>query len=170
MLRVPFEVCLMCCPTRRGVVRAGGRVRRRNVDDGPASVKLIIEQTARDGPCPACGVLPSTVKDRPQVRIKDLPASGQQVELWWRKRRLVCAEALCPRQSFTQTSHGGAAPSAGDRAAAGQARLGDRVEQPAGRRRRRRVRRVVADRAQGADRRGGPLAAGAGADDAAGDR
>ena len=30
---------------------------------GPASVKLIIEQTARDGPCPACGVLSSTVKD-----------------------------------------------------------------------------------------------------------
>jgi transposase len=71
---------------------------------GPASVKLTIEQTARDGPCPACGVLSSTVKDRPQVRIKDLPASGQQVELWWRKRRLRCVEPLCPRRSFTQTS------------------------------------------------------------------
>jgi transposase len=71
---------------------------------GPASVKLIIEQTARDGPCPACGVLSSTVKDRPQVRIRDLPASGQQVELWWRKRRLRCVEPLCPRRSFTQTS------------------------------------------------------------------
>ena len=71
---------------------------------GPASVKLIIEQTARDGPCPACGVLSSRVKDRPQVRIRDLPASGQQVELWWRKRRLRCVEPLCPRRSFTQTS------------------------------------------------------------------
>jgi transposase len=71
---------------------------------GPASVKLIIEQTAQDGPCPACGVLSSTVKDRPQVRIRDLPASGQQVELWWRKRRLRCVEPLCPRRSFTQTS------------------------------------------------------------------
>jgi transposase len=70
---------------------------------GPAAVKLIIEQTARDGPCPACGVLSSTVKDRPQVRIKDLPASGQQVELWWRKRRLCCVEPLCPRRTFTQT-------------------------------------------------------------------
>jgi transposase len=44
------------------------------------------------------------VKDRPLLRVKDLPASGQQVELWWRKRRLLCVEALCPRRSFTQTA------------------------------------------------------------------
>ncbi len=30
-------------------------------------------------------------------------ASGQRVELWWRKRRLACRETLCPRRSFTQT-------------------------------------------------------------------
>jgi len=69
---------------------------------GPAAVQLIMEQTAREGPCPACGVVSSAVKDRPLVRIKDLPASGQLVELWWRKRRLLCAEPLCPRRSFTQ--------------------------------------------------------------------
>ena len=69
-----------------------------------SSVKVIIEQTAREGPCPACGVLSAAVKDRPVMRLKDLPASGQTVELWWRKRRLVCAEALCPRRSFTQAS------------------------------------------------------------------
>ena len=44
------------------------------------------------------------MKDRPLRRIKDLPASGQSVELWWRKRRLACLEELCPRRSFTQTS------------------------------------------------------------------
>ena len=38
------------------------------------------------------------------MRLKDLPASGQRVELWWRKRRLVCADPLCPRKTFTQTS------------------------------------------------------------------
>ena len=38
------------------------------------------------------------------MRLKDLPASGQTVELWWRKRRLVCGEALCPRRTFTQAS------------------------------------------------------------------
>ena len=69
---------------------------------GPTMVKMIIEQTAREGPCPACGVLTSAVKDRPVMRLKDLPACGQTVELWWRKRRLVCGEQLCPRRTFTQ--------------------------------------------------------------------
>ena len=69
-----------------------------------AAVEVIVEQSAREGPCPTCGVLSSAVKDRPLRRIKDLPASGQTVELWWRKRRLVCAEGLCPRRSFTQTA------------------------------------------------------------------
>jgi transposase len=68
------------------------------------TVKLIIEQRAREGPCPACGVLSGAVKDRPVMRLRDLPASGQTVDLWWRKRRLVCAEACCPRKSFTQVS------------------------------------------------------------------
>jgi transposase len=71
---------------------------------GPTAVELIMEQAAREGPCPACGVLSSTVKDRPMVRVKDLPASGQTVKLWWRKRRLLCREEPCPRRSFTQTA------------------------------------------------------------------
>jgi transposase len=70
----------------------------------PTAVKVIIEQAAREGPCPDCGVLSVTVKDRPLRRVKDLPALGQTVELWWRKRRLICAEELCPRRSFTQTA------------------------------------------------------------------
>ena len=71
---------------------------------GPGQVKIIIEMRSREAPCPGCGVLSSRVKDRPLRRIKDLPASGQSVELWWRKRRLSCLEALCPRRSFTQAS------------------------------------------------------------------
>ena len=71
---------------------------------GPDAVRLIMDQVVREGPCPACGVLSSTVKDRPMVRVKDLPASGQAVELWWRKRRLLCGEQLCPQRSFTQTA------------------------------------------------------------------
>ena len=69
-----------------------------------AAVTVVIEKTAREGPCPTCGVLSLMVKDRPLRRIKDLPASGQAVALWWRKRRLVCGERLCPRRSFTQTA------------------------------------------------------------------
>jgi hypothetical protein len=46
-----------------------------------AAVKVIIEQTAREGPCSACGVLSSAVKDRPVMRLKDLPACDQSVVL-----------------------------------------------------------------------------------------
>jgi hypothetical protein len=69
---------------------------------GPETVQVIIEQVARDGSCPTCGVLSSATKGRPLMRVRDLPASGQMVELWWRKRRLLCGESLCPRRSFTQ--------------------------------------------------------------------
>ena len=67
-------------------------------------VRVIIEQTALEGPCPGCGVFSGAVKDRPVMRLRDLPMSGQTVELWWRKRRLVCAEAWCLRKSFSQVS------------------------------------------------------------------
>jgi transposase len=59
----------------------------RRVD--ATAVKVIIEQAARAGPCPECGVFSGTVKDRPVMRLKDLPTFGQTVELWWLKRRLT---------------------------------------------------------------------------------
>lgn len=49
-------------------------------------------------------MLSARVRDRPLRRIKDLPASGQSVKLWRRKRRLACLEALCPQRSFIQAS------------------------------------------------------------------
>ena len=52
----------------------------RRVD--AATVKVMIEQIAREGPRPDSGVFPSTVKDRPVMRLKDVPASGRRVELW----------------------------------------------------------------------------------------
>ena len=75
------------------VVRVGDRV-----------VRVVIETIDREGACPACGVLSARVKDRPLVRLRDLPASGQRVELWCRRRRLACREPACPRGSFTQAS------------------------------------------------------------------
>jgi hypothetical protein len=76
-----------------------------------------------------------------------VPASGQRVELWWRKRRLVCAEPWCPRKTFTQ-------PATAVRPRAGvterlrqQLADGERIEQQGGLRRRGRVWGVVADRA-----------------------
>jgi hypothetical protein len=65
----------------------------------PSAVKAVIEQTAREGRCPACGVLSAAVKDRPLIRVNDLPASGHTLELWWRKRRLLCRARLSPLRS-----------------------------------------------------------------------
>ena len=143
-------------------------VEGRRVD--ATAVMVIIEQAAREGPCPACGVFSGAVKDRPVMRLKDLPICGQIVELWWRKRRLICEEALCPRQTFTQVSA----------AVRPRARITERLRQqvaraiasgqPGGLRGRWRVRCVVADRAQGVGGRGHEVVAGAAADFSAGDR
>ena len=84
------------------------------------------------------------LKVRPLRRIKDLPASGQQGELWWRERRLSCLAALCPQRSFTQTSDAIRPRGPGDRAAPGSRGVRDRRQQPGGRRGRPRGRRVVA--------------------------
>ena len=67
-------------------------------------LRVVIEHQEQEVPCPECGVLTSRVKQRPWVRVKDLRAGGQVVQLWWRKRRLVCAESLCATGSFTQQS------------------------------------------------------------------
>lgn len=71
--------------------------------EGEVDVEVVVETTDRRGACPRCGVLATRVKERPLVRLKDLPACGQRTRLWWRKRRLVCTEIACPRKSFTQS-------------------------------------------------------------------
>ena len=139
----------------------------RRVD--ATAVKVIIEQAAREGPCPECGVFSGTVKDRPVMRLKDLPTSGQAVELWWRKRRLICDEVLCPRKTFTQVS-AAVRPRARITERLRQRAAIDRVGQPGRLRSRWRVRRVVADRAQGAGGRGHEVVVGAAADKPAGNR
>ena len=83
------------------------------------TVKVVIEQKAREGPCPECGVLSSAIKDRPVTRVKDLPACGSD-------RRAVVAETsprvhrdAVPTADIHPGLLGGAAPRPGDRAAAG---------------------------------------------------
>jgi transposase len=71
------------------------------VEDGGV-VRVVIETVSAEAACPDCGVVSSRIKDRPTSRIRDLPASGQRVELWWRKRRLLCTEPACVRRSFVE--------------------------------------------------------------------
>ena len=41
------------------------------------TVRVVIEVIDPEGACPECGVLTSRITERPLVRVKDLPASGQ---------------------------------------------------------------------------------------------
>jgi transposase len=61
---------------------------------------LEVELIARAGCCPTCGRGSLTVKDRPVVRVRDLPMAGRPTLLVWRKRRYRCEG--CGR-TFTET-------------------------------------------------------------------
>ena len=93
------------------------------------------------------GCSAAVVKDRPLMRMKDLPVVGSE-------RPAVVAQAPADLQRGTVSAAdihpdvgGGAGAGSGDRAAAGASGEGDRGEQPGGLGGRRRVRGVVADRA-----------------------
>jgi transposase len=72
----------------RRVVEVGGRL------------DLEVELVARAGCCPRCGRASLCVKDRPRVRVRDLPIAGRVTNLVWRKRRYRCA--ACGR-TFTES-------------------------------------------------------------------
>ena len=102
-------------------------------------VRVVVETVDRYGACLGCGQVSSRVKQRPRVQIKDLPVGESRVDLWWRKRRLVCVNPQCGRGSFTQTMPQ-ITTVAADQPAAGQGGVRDRgVESGAGRGRRRRL-------------------------------
>jgi transposase len=61
---------------------------------------LQVELLARAAGCPHCGGTELRVKDRPRVRVRDLPIAGRLTRLVWRKRRYRCAD--CAR-TFTET-------------------------------------------------------------------
>jgi transposase len=61
---------------------------------------LEVELVARAGCCPGCGSGSVDVKERPVVRVRDLPIAGRVTRLVWRKRRYRCRG--CGR-TFTET-------------------------------------------------------------------
>lgn len=70
---------------------------------GP-DVELVIEQVVTDPRCPGCGG-PARVKERPLVRYVDLPVYGSPMRLGWRKHRMCCPDAQCPRGSWVLGDH-----------------------------------------------------------------
>ncbi|MBV8712211.1 MAG: ISL3 family transposase, partial [Solirubrobacterales bacterium] len=63
-------------------------------------LELEVELTLDAGCCRWCGRSSLKVKDRPVVRIRDLPVAGRVTWLLWRKRRFYCE--ACGR-TFTET-------------------------------------------------------------------
>jgi transposase len=61
---------------------------------------LQVELLARAAGCPHCGGSEVRVKERPRVRVRDLPIAGQLTRLVWRKRRYCCSD--CGR-TFSET-------------------------------------------------------------------
>jgi len=63
-------------------------------------LELEVELELEAGCCRWCGRASLKVKDRPVVRIRDLPVAGRVTWLLWRKRRFLCE--ACGR-TFTET-------------------------------------------------------------------
>src|SRR6266511_3522320 len=55
--------------------------------------------TPAGGCCPRCGRARCEVKERPLVRVRDLPIAGRRTFLVWRKRRFRCRACGC---TFTE--------------------------------------------------------------------
>jgi transposase len=72
------------------------------VSDTPgAPLEVWIETRTERPACPGCGG-PAVVKDRPMVRLVDLPAFGRPTELCWRKYRWRCLNSDCETGSWTE--------------------------------------------------------------------
>ena len=69
--------------------------------DNDNRVHVAVETTDSTALCTGCGNA-ATVKDRPLVRLADLPVFGSASILVWRKRRWVCRQGACPVGSWTE--------------------------------------------------------------------
>jgi Transposase/zinc-finger of transposase IS204/IS1001/IS1096/IS1165 len=62
---------------------------------------MTVETTASRAGCPECGVLARS-KGRKTVQVRDMPAGGRPVRLWWRKRRWCCADPDCENKTWSE--------------------------------------------------------------------
>ena len=65
---------------------------------GP-DVALVIEQVLDEVSCPSCGKR-AQVKERPVVSYIDLPVYGFPMRLSWKKHRMKCVNANCPKRTW----------------------------------------------------------------------
>jgi transposase len=80
------------------------------VDDQPGQpIEVHVETRGGRPSCPGCGGL-VVIKDRPPVRLVDLPCFGRPARLVWRKHRWACPAQECPIGSWTARDERIAAP------------------------------------------------------------
>ena len=70
---------------------------------GP-DVALVIEQVLDEVSCPSCGKR-AQVKERPVVSYIDLPVYGFPMRLSWKKHRMKCVNANCPKRTWVLRDH-----------------------------------------------------------------
>lgn len=68
-------------------------------EDG--ELHLAVETSASRAACPGCGVWARS-KGRMLVQVRDMPAGGRPVRLWWRKRRWYCPDPDCENKTWTE--------------------------------------------------------------------
>ncbi len=66
--------------------------------------RVVVQAIDRDEGCPDCGAISTKVHAWVKQQVRDIPAGGDTVEVVVRKRRMVCAEPACGRQTFTQAT------------------------------------------------------------------
>jgi len=64
----------------------------------------VIEQAVESVRCPACAVA-AQVKERPVVHYVDLPVYGTPMSLAWKKHRMRCVNASCPKRTWVLEDH-----------------------------------------------------------------
>lgn len=72
---------------------------------GSEAVTVVVRFTTASACCPACGQEARRVHSRSRRTLQDLPMSGRRVRLSLQTRRFFCANAACPRRTFTEQVH-----------------------------------------------------------------
>jgi transposase len=74
----------------------------QRLEDGARVVQVSTDDPTASA-CPACGVFATSVKEYVRSRPRDLPYGENELRLEWSKRRWICHENRCSRQSFTES-------------------------------------------------------------------
>jgi transposase len=78
------------------------RLRLEGIVPAPGRITLVLQTTAIEAGCPACGYLSSRVHSRYRRTLADLPWLGRPVRLHLSSRKFFCDRPDCSRRVFTE--------------------------------------------------------------------